>query len=113
LFCKYKEESHIQQGGTPLRGGWFSSKILNLMFKVYILKSIKHGKYYVGHTHDLNDRLSRHNSGQNKSTKSGLPWQIIYTEELETKQEAYKREFEIKSYKGGIKFKKLLGLLKN
>lgn len=82
------------------------------MFQVYILKSIKNGKYYIGHTHDLNDRLSRHNGGQMKSTKEGSPWEIVYTEKYETKSEAYRREFEIKSYKGGIKFKKLLGLWK-
>lgn len=82
------------------------------MFQVYILKSYKTGRYYIGHTQDINDRLSRHNSGQTKSTKSGTPWQIVYTEQHQTKQDAYKKEFEIKSYKGGIKFKKLLGLWK-
>lgn len=82
------------------------------MFQVYILKSIKNGKYYIGHTHDLNDRLSRHNNGQTKSTKSGLPWEIAHIEKYETKSEAYRREFEIKRYKGGIKFKILLGLWK-
>ena len=69
------------------------------MFQVYILKSIKNGKYYIGHTNNLNDRLSRHNNGQTKSTKSSLPWEIVYTEQYYTKSEVYRREFEIKSYK--------------
>jgi putative endonuclease len=88
-------------------------QILRFMFYVYILKSTKNGRYYIGHTHDLNDRLSRHNNGQTKSTKSGAPWQTVHTEEYSTKQEAYRREFEIKSYKSGILFKKLLGLWKS
>ncbi|MEX2052075.1 MAG: GIY-YIG nuclease family protein [Candidatus Paceibacterota bacterium] len=77
------------------------------MFQVYILKSIKNEKHYIGHTGNLDDRLSRHNGGQVKSTKSSVPWDIVYTETFNTKQEAYQREFELKSYKGGIKFKKL------
>lgn len=83
------------------------------MFKVYILKSLKTGRYYVGHTFDLANRLRYHNSGRVKSTKSGAPWEIKYTEEYETKAMANQREFEIKKYKGGIKFKKLLGLWKD
>jgi putative endonuclease len=83
------------------------------MFQVYILQSIKNGKYYIGHTHNVASRLLRHNSGQVRSTKHGTPWEIVYTEKYQTRSEAYKREFEIKSYKGGILFKKLLGLWKN
>jgi putative endonuclease len=80
------------------------------MHKVYILKSLKNNRYYIGHTNNINNRLKRHNSGQVKSTKPYLPWKIIYTENYQTKSEAYRREMEIKSYKSGIKFKKLLGL---
>lgn len=82
------------------------------MFIVYILKSKKTNRYYIGHTSNLCDRLSRHNGGKNKSTKSGTPWEVVYIEKYKTKTEAYRREFEIKSYKGGILFKKLLGLWK-
>ena len=80
------------------------------MYKVYILQSRIKNRYYIGHTEDLDNRLSVHNSGRVRSTKAYLPWNIIYTENFQTKSEAQKREYEIKSYKGGIKFKKLLGL---
>ena len=83
------------------------------MFKVYILQSEKNKRYYIGHTHDLDNRLHRHNNSQTRSTKNGIPWEVVYTEDYPTKSEAYRREFEIKSYKSGILFKKLLGLLKN
>ncbi len=56
------------------------------------------------------ERLKKHNAGSVKSTKYGKPWKIIYTEDYSTKSEAATREVEIKKYKGGILFKKLLGL---
>ena len=82
------------------------------MYIVYILQSKKNRRYYIGHTKDLEDRLPRHNSGQVKSTKGGMPWEVVYTEEYRNKSEAYRREIEIKKLKGGIKFKKLLGFWK-
>ena len=79
-----------------------------MIYFVYILKSIKTQRYYVGHTKDVNLRLIQHNAGKVRSTKSFVPWELIYMEELENKSEAYKREMQIKSYKGGVAFKKLL-----
>jgi len=35
------------------------------MFYVYILKSEKDGKLYIGYTNDLKRRLEEHNSGKN------------------------------------------------
>lgn len=78
------------------------------MYTVYILRSNKYERYYVGHSSDIKKRLVEHNSGRTKSTKPYIPWEIIYTEEYATKSEAYKREQEIKSYKSGIKFHKLV-----
>ncbi|HBU07359.1 MAG TPA: endonuclease [Candidatus Magasanikbacteria bacterium] len=78
------------------------------MHKVYILKSLKQTRYYIGHCEDLDVRLERHNKGCVKSTKPYRPWQIIYTEDLNSKSEAFKREMQIKSYKGGEAFKKLI-----
>ena len=82
----------------------------NIMYKVYILQSIKHLRYYIGHTQNLESRLKKHNSGRVRSTKDGVPWKIVYTEIYNTRSDAYSRELEIKKYKGGIKFKRLLGL---
>lgn len=49
-----------------------------------------------------------HNKGKVRWTKAYCPWEIVYTEEYEKKEEAYKREKEIKSYKGGEGFKRLI-----
>jgi putative endonuclease len=77
------------------------------MFTVYILKSIKNGRYYIGQTRDIDDRIKRHNAGKVKSTKHYKPWEIIYFENCQTRSEACKRELQIKSYKGGEAFRKL------
>ena len=79
------------------------------MYKVYILRSGKTGKYYVGYTANIEQRLRYHNAGKNISTKPGIPWEICRVENFLTKQEAWLREKQIKSYKGGGAFKKLLG----
>lgn len=39
------------------------------MHYLYILKSLKDSKLYIGQTSDLRKRLAEHNTGQNKSTK--------------------------------------------
>jgi putative endonuclease len=80
------------------------------VYEVYIIKSTVTGRYYIGQTNDLNDRIRRHNSGYELSTKKGVPWRLIHNEEFTTRTEAMKRERKIKSYKGGDAFKKLIAL---
>lgn len=78
------------------------------MYFVYILKSIKTDRFYIGCTKELNRRLEEHNAGKTRSTKAFVPWKIVYTETFATKTEAFLREKEIKSFKSGLKFKELL-----
>jgi len=75
---------------------------------LYILKSQKTGRYYVGITADLGDRLRRHNSGQNISTRPGRPWQLVYIEKYPDRGSAWAREKQLKRYKGGEAFKNLI-----
>ena len=77
------------------------------MYVVYILQSINFDRFYIGHTVDLVKRIKEHNAGKTKSTKAYKPWKLVYTEDYNTKSEAFKREKEIKSYKSGYKFKEL------
>ena len=78
------------------------------MFHLYILLSEKTNKFYIGSTGNLSDRITRHNSGRSKATKSAIPWKLIYTEKFETRNEAIKRELEIKSWKS---HKRILDLI--
>ena len=66
---------------------------------LYILQSEQSGAYYVGVTNKLDDRIPRHNGGRSKSTKSGRPWKVVYSEQFHSKSQACIREHEIKSWK--------------
>ena len=75
---------------------------------VYILYSEKTNKYYVGSCQNVENRLQRHNAGATTSTKSGRPWIVKYTEELENKTQALIREKYIKSMKSRIYIENLI-----
>ncbi len=51
---------------------------------VYILKSQKDHKYYIGETADVAARLLFHNSGRQHSTRNRIPFVIILIEQFET-----------------------------
>ena len=75
---------------------------------VYILQSLKDGKYYIGETHDVEARLLFHNSGKQRSTKNRIPFRIVIIEQYEKREVALAREKQIKSWKGGNAFKLLV-----
>ena len=79
-----------------------------MLHYVYILQSLKDKKYYIGETVDVAARLLFHNAGRQRSTRNRIPFIIIITEEFETRQAALIREKQIKSWKGGNSFKKLI-----
>jgi putative endonuclease len=68
-------------------------------FFTYILKSTKTSKLYIGHTNDLQKRITLHNTDQVISTKSKGPWEIIYYKECFNRSDAMKLEKELKSFK--------------
>ncbi|KKS85747.1 MAG: Excinuclease ABC C subunit domain protein [Parcubacteria group bacterium GW2011_GWA2_43_11] len=79
-----------------------------MAWTVYILQSKKDGGYYIGCSKDVRKRLEQHNSGYNKSTKFRTPFVLLCTEIYNTQAEAYSREKQIKKYKGGNAFKKIV-----
>ena len=81
------------------------------MFYVYVLRSLKNRKHYVGHTQDLDNRIEEHNRGKSKSVRGKGPFVLIYKEPYQLRCDAVKRERQIKSYKGGEAFKKLLATI--
>ena len=78
------------------------------MYYVYIIKSKTKERFYTGSSENVHKRLNSHNSGKVKSTKAYKPQKIVYLETFENKNEALKREKQIKSYKSGNAFKKLI-----
>ena len=68
-----------------------------MSYFVYILKC-SDGSLYTGITNDIDRRFQMHKNGQgSKYVRSRLPFQLVYKEVLESKTEAMKREFFIKS----------------
>jgi len=69
------------------------------MYKVYAISSINRNYIYVGLTDNLDARLERHNKGYERTTKPYSPFELIYSEHIETRKEARARE---KYWKSGI-----------
>ena len=71
------------------------------MFTVYVLYSLKYDKIYIGFTSDIKSRILSHNEKAKKGwTIRFRPWEIIYTEEKESKKDAMDREKQLKSSRG-------------
>ncbi|MFQ5723430.1 MAG: GIY-YIG nuclease family protein [Terriglobia bacterium] len=78
------------------------------MFTVYILQSEPTGRSYVGQTNNLQRRLFYHNSGRTKSGRNRGRWRVVHTEAFSTRQEAVRREREIKGWKNRNAIEKLV-----
>lgn len=67
------------------------------MHFVYILLC-QDGSFYTGYTVDVNRRFLQHKTGKGASyTRSHPPIRVLYTESFATKEEALRRERQIKN----------------
>ena len=82
-----------------------STKLLTMPFNVYVLKSEKSGRSYIGHTADLPKRLVEHTIGKSKATRGKGPWRLVYHEEFVTRAEAVARERYFKTVEGRSELK--------
>lgn len=80
------------------------------MYNFYAIRSLKNGDLYKGISVDVVERLKQHNSGRTRSTKSNRPWELVYIEECENREEARRLE---KYYKTGFGREKLNILVKD
>ncbi len=78
------------------------------MHYVYVLKSKKDAKIYIGCTGDLKRRFEKHNAGQVASTKNRRPLQIIFYEAFLNKSDAFQREQWLKTGWGRNHLMKIL-----
>ena len=79
-----------------------------IMFVTYILQSESSGKYYIGSTDNLEKRLIRHNKGYSRYTRNKGPFRIAYKEKFQTRSEAKKREYYLKSLKSRVAIENLI-----
>ena len=78
------------------------------MYYLYILYSTKLNRYYVCHTEYIERRVFEHNAGISIYTSKAKDWQLLYKEEYATREEAHKREQEIKRKKSRVYIEKLI-----
>ena len=77
------------------------------MYYVYIIEN-SIGKRYIGVTTELEKRLKKHNYQGSRWTRHKGPWQLIYKETCQSKQDALLRERKSKNYKGGEALNRLI-----
>ena len=68
------------------------------MYYVYVIRSLKDGRFYVGISSDVSRRLAEHNRGKTFSTRAYKPWLLVFTETFPNRIKARERE---KYLKGG------------
>ena len=72
-----------------------------MIYHVYVLKSQKNGRPYVGFTRKTpKRRLEEHNYGSNQWTRHNGPFDLVYFERFNSRKEALGREKYFKSGSG-------------
>ncbi len=79
-----------------------------MAYHVYVLQSERDRGFYIGFTDNLSRRLRDHNRGKTRSLRHRRPLRLLYAEEVANRQEARKREKQLKSFKGGQALQRLL-----
>ncbi|MBU4312817.1 MAG: GIY-YIG nuclease family protein [Candidatus Omnitrophica bacterium] len=70
------------------------------MYYVYVMKSLKDNELYTGFTDNLERRIKEHNNREEVSTKSRVPFKLIYFEGCLNKKDAIAREKQLKTGRG-------------
>lgn len=78
------------------------------MYYVYILKSEKDNKLYIGYSTDLKKRFSEHQSGNVSSTRPRRPFELVFYEAYKSMKDAKRREMYFKTTKGKTSLKTML-----
>ncbi len=71
-----------------------------MMYSVYVLRSLKSDRMYIGFTRDLPVRVAHHNGPKARWTRRFQPWELVHHEEFGTRAEAVRRERYLKGLKG-------------
>ena len=70
------------------------------MWFTYALRSERDGGFYIGMASRLETRIQEHNAGANRSTKSRVPFELVYMERFDSRGAAREREKYLKSGSG-------------
>lgn len=70
------------------------------MYYVYVLRSQKDKRLYIGRTNDLRRCMEAHQSGKMAATKERLPLELVYYEAYKAASDATKREKDLNLFGG-------------
>ena len=79
-----------------------------MSYYLYILKSLSAKKYYTGISQNPQTRLEYHNNIETGFTSRYRPWEIIYTLEYNSKEDAHIAELKIKKWKSRKMIEKVI-----
>jgi putative endonuclease len=75
---------------------------------VYILRSQKNNRFYIGSTDNIDKRLKEHNLGKSKYTSESGPWKIVFQQEFGTLKLARQVEIKLKKLKNKNVLEKII-----
>jgi len=76
---------------------------------VYVIQNSE-GRFYIGMTTDLEERLLDHNNGVSNWTKHRGPWKLIWSQKCSSVGEARKLESRPKRQGRGSGFYRMIGI---
>ena len=68
-----------------------------MCYTVYIIYSASSDTFYKGQTEDLSERLERHNNKQEKATRYGIPWDLVWCGNKSSRSSAILLEKKLKN----------------
>ena len=77
---------------------------------MYVIENAR-GRFYIGHTDDLDRRFAEHNDpdgSKSKYTRKHGPWRLVWSQQHPTRADAMRRERFIKSRKSAAWIRKHL-----
>ena len=81
------------------------------MYFVYAVYNDEHSKLYIGQTNNITERIKLHNDkifNKSYTARFDGKWRLIYSEPVKNREDALKREKQLKSYKGREFIKKYI-----
>ncbi|HNR93708.1 MAG TPA: GIY-YIG nuclease family protein [Kiritimatiellia bacterium] len=74
--------------------------LMDIVYCVYVLRSLTDGKMYIGYSANLEQRLSDHFNGKVQSTAPRRPLKLIHAEYFLSEDDARRREGYLKTTRG-------------
>jgi putative endonuclease len=68
---------------------------MTLIYRIYVLQNPR-GSFYIGFTETVEVRITQHNAGMSRSTRSKGPWTLIWQREALTLNDARRLELDLK-----------------